>query len=118
MKIAPHLTADQSLLKDKFLSLKDPRDVAALLEVPYSLLVYLAYRTSKAIKYHHFTIPKRSGGVRDIMPPNKPLKMLQEKLNSVLAQVYKPKPAAHGFVTGRSIVTNAEQHCGRRAVLN
>ncbi len=118
MKLARHLAAAPDTLREAFLALKSPRDVAALLEVPYSLLVYIIYKTDKLSRYHLFTIPKRSGDVRTIMSPNRSLKTLQAKLNSVLVTVYKPKPAAHGFVKERSVVTNAKPHCGRRLLLN
>lgn len=118
MKVTRHLTAEPSVKRERFFALKNPRDVADLLEVPYSLLIYIIYKSDSASRYKHFTIPKRSGGTRAIMSPNKSLKILQGKLNSVLATVYKPKPAAHGFVQARSIVTNAKPHCGQRLVLN
>lgn len=118
MKLAPRLTADSGALRERFLALKTPRDVADLLEVPYSVLVYLLYQSDKASRYELFTIPKRSGGIRTIMSPNKSLKLLQQKLNSTLATVYRPKPSVHGFVEGRSVVTNAKPHCRRRLVLN
>lgn len=118
MKFSRHLTLDANLLRERFASLQTSRDVAALLEVPYSQLVYLTHRSPAGSRYRLFTLPKRSGGTRTIMAPNFSLKVLQVKLNTVLTAVYKPKPAAHGFVIGRSVVTNAAPHCGRRLVFN
>ncbi len=65
-----------------------------------------------------FTIPKKSGGTREISAPASPIKIIQSKLKQVLETVYKPKPATHGFVAGRSIISNARLHKKRRYVLN
>ena len=46
------------------------------------------------------------------------LSILQSKLNHVFQLVYAKKKPAHGFVRGRSILTNAAPHAGKRWVLN
>jgi RNA-directed DNA polymerase len=89
-----------------------------LLEVDYSLLTYLLYRSDTNSRYTVFSVSKRGGGARIISSPNKSLKILQAKLNEVLNIVYQPKSATHGFTLGRSIVTNAKPHTARRYVLN
>ena len=69
-------------------------------------------------KYKVFTVPKKSGGTRQISAPASPIKIIQRNLKQVLETVYKPKPSTHGFVAGRSIVSNARLHKKRRYVLN
>lgn len=118
MKLTTALTADQDTLRARFLAVKSPQELASLLEVPYSILVYLIYRSKAPLRYREFSIPKRSGGVRIITTPTKSLKILQSKLSQILQLVYKPKPAAHGFLLKRSIVSNAQEHCKRRLILN
>lgn len=112
------LNASPDEIRAKFASLKGRHSVADLLEVPYMHLVHILYRSPQRYAYTKFSIPKRSGGVREIAAPANSLKILQAKLNSVLQIVYKSKPAAHGFISGHSIVTNALAHTGKRFVLN
>ncbi|RMF52312.1 MAG: RNA-directed DNA polymerase [Bacteroidetes bacterium] len=109
-------TPDQ--LREAFLKLRSPRDVAELLDVRYDRLVYHIYVVPEAKRYTVFHIPKKSGGQREILAPATPLKLIQKKLNQVLQAVYQPKPSAHGFLPARNIRTNAEPHAGKRYVLN
>ena len=68
--------------------------------------------------YRGFTIPKRTGGQRQILAPNPELKGLQRQiLRSVLAGL-PTHPAAKGFQPGESIVTNAVKHAGRALVIS
>jgi hypothetical protein len=67
--------------------------------------------------YTTFTIPKRSGGERLICAPKKQLRWVQRQiLDKILAPVGAHQ-AAHGFVQGRSTVTNAAVHKGAELVL-
>lgn len=102
--------------KKKFLSLKAPEEFARLFGLTYRQLSGIIYASGQ--KYFSFSIPKASGGKRRIKAPNKQLKNLQRKLNYVLQSVYEPKAATHGFVPGRSTVTNARAHAGAELVLN
>lgn len=105
-------------LRNVFSALRTPREIAALLDVPYAQLVYHVYKVPAAKKYSLFQIRKRSGGVRRISAPQTALKILQRKLNQVLQAVYVPRGCVHGFVSQRSIVTNAKPHVRKRYVLN
>lgn len=70
------------------------------------------------ITYTHHRISKGNGKWRHINAPNLLLKEFQ---NDILRNsLYKtsPHPANHGFVPGRSIVTNAAQHLQRKFVLS
>lgn len=49
---------------------------------------------------------------RWIEAPAVPLKRVQRRLLSSLLYQLEPSPCAHGFVTGRSIVSNAREHVG------
>ncbi|KAM3113643.1 reverse transcriptase domain-containing protein [Phormidesmis sp. 146-33] len=105
-------------LKELFLALKEPSDVADLLEVSYGRLRYHISIFPENKRYVDFSIPKKSGQARIISAPCTPLKILQRKLSQVLYSVYEPKAAVHGFVPTRSILTNAEQHVHKRFILN
>ena len=69
-------------------------------------------------RYKHFTIPKKSGGVRDISAPVKGLKSMLTYVNVVFQALYEPSDAAMGFVPGRSIVDNARVHVRKNYVFN
>ena len=69
-------------------------------------------------RYKHFTIPKKSGGVREISAPVKGLKCMLTYLNVVFQAMYEPSASAMGFVPGRSIVDNAKVHTRKNYVFN
>lgn len=102
----------------KFYQLKTPLDVAKLLNIPHKRLVYHLYLVNSERRYKTFTIPKKSGGERQISTPITALKIIQQKLNQVLQAVYQVKPSVHGFVQDKNIVTNAKAHVKKRYVLN
>src|ERR1043165_3960185 len=61
--------------------------------------------------------PKRRGGFRVIHVPQAPLRRIQKWIfRSILAE-FKHQTPAHGFVRGRSIVTNAALHQNKRVVM-
>ncbi|SUN05054.1 RNA-directed DNA polymerase from retron ec67 [Streptococcus agalactiae] len=81
--------------------------------------------------YYSFTIPKKSGGVREINAPKDELKFVQRKLAEILWDDYvemlkvnsknkdfKIPSISHGFEKEKSIITNAKQHRNKRFVLN
>jgi len=112
------LKAPPDTLREKFLALGTGRELAELFELTYSRLIFHVYKTAKERRYASFPIPKKRGGTRLISAPVTPLKIIQRKLHQVLLAVYQPKSTVHGFMPGRSIVTNAKDHAGRRYVLN
>lgn len=104
-------------MREKFLALKSARDVAALLEVKYSHLTYHLYKSTSSEKYITFTIPKRSGGEREIKAPISAIKILQRKLNTLLQQVYKHKEPVHSYIYKHSVISNARRHVNKKWVL-
>ncbi len=108
----------QSEFRTLFSGLTSLRDVAEFWDVGPSQLGYYAFRADKNATYSTFDIPRRSGGVRRIDAPVRSLKFIQRLLHESLSRLYSPHPANHGFVSGRSIVSNASQHLGRKFVLN
>jgi RNA-directed DNA polymerase len=67
--------------------------------------------------YRYRVRTKRSGGVRLIESPKPNLKELQRWILSSILDGIPAHPAVHGFVKGRSIVTFASPHAGRRVLL-
>jgi hypothetical protein len=66
--------------------------------------------------YRHRWVAK-PGGRRLLEIPSAGLKRLQRKVLDEILNHVPPHPAAHGFRTGRSVVTNAAPHAGKRVVL-
>ena len=112
------LQADDISIIAAFEQLKTLDDVAGLLEISPKTLIYYLYRLKPRNRYTHFTINKRNGDVRKLAEPIKGLKIIQQKLLRVLSCVYKRRPSVHGFVSGRSIATNAQQHEEQKYVFN
>lgn len=107
-------------LPDGLPVLPDIRTLASAMGVPLAELRFLAYERalSRISHYQRFLIPKKAGGHRLISAPMPRLKRAQYWiLDNILAKV-PVHDAAHGFVPGRSIVTNASAHIGRDVVVN
>ena len=68
--------------------------------------------------YRRFRIPKKSGGYREILAPTGILKYIQKAVNLILQLVWEPTDAAHGFTAGRSVMTGAFPHVGKKYVFN
>ncbi|MFD3165456.1 reverse transcriptase domain-containing protein [Herpetosiphon sp. NSE202] len=107
-------------LADRFRGLIYRYDLAQLLDIEEKTLNFYLYKASN--NYIRFEIPKKSGGFREIFAPNPPLKVIQQKVSTILSSiypsVYKNHPPAHGFIKNRSIVTNAKLHIRKRYILN
>lgn len=69
-------------------------------------------------RYHHFSIPKKSGGKRNIAAPSRGLGHILHYVNIMLKAIYQPSEYAMGFVEGRSVVDNAMRHIGQNYVFN
>ena len=67
--------------------------------------------------YRYRWIPRREGLPRLLEIPRTRLKDVQRKVLAEILDAIPVHAAAHGFCAGRSIVTNAAPHCGKRAVL-
>ena len=62
-------------------------------------------------------VPTRSGGVRLLEAPRPRLRTLQRQVLDDLLGPVPVHPAAHGFVTGRSVLTGALPHVGAEVVI-
>jgi len=102
--------------KHPLLECSSRKQLADLLEVDVSTLTYFAYGGGR--KYTSFSIPKKSGGRREITAPIEGLKEIQRKLASHLVEIY-PKPVyVHGFLIDRSVASNATPHLNKKHVFN
>lgn len=107
------------------------RQMASLLGVKPGMLSFLLYKKPKVALYRKFTIPKRHGGTREILAPERELKLLQHRLSKLLQSCLAEINAAHGHVEDKnhqgiahgfkrfhSIMTNGRNHVARRYVFN
>jgi RNA-directed DNA polymerase len=67
--------------------------------------------------YTRFTIPKQDGAERSICAPKDSLRWVQRKILRKILDGLPVHDAAHGFVRGRSTVSNASRHCGAEVVV-
>lgn len=105
-------------ISEKFLKIKTLEELADILNCKINTLnYYCTYKQSRKC-YTSFVLKKKSGGMRYIDAPNKQLKYIQKRLSSILYDIYAPKKVVTGFVKGKSVVTNAQIHTNKKAVLN
>jgi retron-type reverse transcriptase len=100
--------------------LSTPADVANALKVTVPRLRWLAYHSEamEIVHYVRFTVPKKSGGVRELCAPHEDMAAAQAWILRNILDKVPVHDAAHGFVTGRSTVTNAMPHVGTDVVIN
>jgi hypothetical protein len=92
------------------LSSAEGHERASLLGLPVEELAELAVTASES--YSVYPLIKGSKK-RWIEAPSPQLKRIQRRLLVELLYQLQPTDSAHGFVPGRSIVTNAQRHVGR-----
>ena len=113
--------SDQAkLLRQSLPILHSGAEVAEAIGLSLARLRWLTYHRKGAplVHYHRFEIPKKTGGTRLISAPKPDLARAQRwVLENVLNRLEIEAPA-HGFVTGRSIVSGATPHSGRAVVIN
>ncbi|HAU0484850.1 TPA: RNA-directed DNA polymerase, partial [Legionella pneumophila] len=91
--------------------------LVSLFGINYSNLAKLIYPTTNNL-YHSFSIPKKSGELREINAPNRILKEIQYKLLNELQSYYSKRNCTHGFINERNVVTNARPHVKKNIILN
>lgn len=67
--------------------------------------------------YRYRWVAKPGGRSRLLEIPKSNLKQMQRKILAGILGRIPPHSSAHGFRTGRSIITNANPHCGKRIVM-
>lgn len=114
-----HPRAEERAAENNLPKLDKPTDLASLIEVTIPQLRWLTYHRDDAthVHYERFTIPKRTGGERAIWAPRPILKHAQRTILREIVERLPIHGAAHGFVPGRSILSNAAIHTGSRIVI-
>jgi RNA-directed DNA polymerase len=100
-------------------------DIATWLNEDIAHLTWLAdwrglARHTRDPRLRHYVyrwMPKRSGGVRLLEAPKPTLKAIQRRILREILDRVPPHEAAHGFRSGRGVLTHAHAHAGKNAVL-
>lgn len=100
-------------------ALADVDALAKALETTVPRLRWLAYHreVDSGTHYHRWLVPKRDGSPRLISAPKPDLKRIQRWISREITEHLPVHGAAHGFLTGRSITTNAIVHATARIVV-
>ncbi|HVT82660.1 MAG TPA: reverse transcriptase family protein [Phycisphaerae bacterium] len=102
------------------LVLAQPADVAREMGLTIPRLRWLAFHSEAATRTHYvrFTVPKKSGGTRELAAPRKSLAAAQDWILANILEKVPAHKAAHGFVAGRSTLTNALPHARPGVLIN
>jgi retron-type reverse transcriptase len=114
-------TSDAKQLKKAGMPvLSTPADVARALGLTVPRLRWLAFHAEVATRVHYvsFTVPKKSGGTRTLSAPHRTLAAAQQWILANVVAKLPVEPPAHGFIPGRSTVSNADAHTGKAVVVN
>ena len=100
--------------------LATPADVARALGLTVPRLRWLAFHAEAPTRTHYvtFEVPKRTGGMRTLAAPHEELKRAQRWILDAILDRLLVTDEAHGFVPGRSVVTNARPHVGKDVLVN
>ncbi|MFN7974826.1 MAG: reverse transcriptase domain-containing protein [Acidobacteriota bacterium] len=100
--------------------LRTGAEVASAMGITLSRLRWLTFhrRGATLVHYHRYDIPKKTGGRRHISAPKPALDGAQRYILENILHKIPSEPAAHGFLPGRSIVTNATEHVASAVVVN
>lgn len=100
--------------------LSTPAELASALDLTIPQLRWLSFHTEVATRTHylHFTVPKKSGGTRTLSSPHRLLAKAQRWILCNILNKLSIEDPAHGFITQRSILSNAQQHTSRNIIIN
>ena len=111
--------AEERAAENGLPKLDKPKDLADALEISVADLRWLSYHRDAATSLHYrrFTIPKSDGSERAIWAPMPKLLAVQRWILRNVIEKLPVHGAAHGFLAGRSIATNAAAHTGAKILL-
>lgn len=100
--------------------LSTPADVAQAMDLSIKTLRWLAFHSEAAEKIHYrqFEVPKKTGGTRLLSAPLDQIDAAQRWILERILGKLEPSADAHGFIAGRSTVTNAVPHLRSDVVVN
>lgn len=100
-------------------TIADVHALAKTLGMSVSKLRWLAFHrdVDSGTHYKRWLVPKRDGSPRLISAPKRDLKAAQRWIMREVTEHLPVHGAAHGFLVGRSILTNAQVHAGARVLV-
>lgn len=100
-------------------AIKDVDAFAKALGLSIPRLRWLTYHreVDTGTHYRRWLVPKRDGTPRLISAPKPELKAAQRWITREITEHLPVHGAAHGFIVGRSIVSNARVHAGARVLV-
>ncbi|HEY1188507.1 MAG TPA: reverse transcriptase family protein [Gemmata sp.] len=118
-KVTRHKTGKRAQDRNGVPTLTKLAELRKLLNIksPNQLGFFLLASDHNNGPYTTHTIPKRDGTDRRICAPKKQLKWVQKQILKHILSKVPPHPAAHGFINGRSTVSNATPHVGAELVV-
>lgn len=112
-------TNETKLMQNQLPLIRSALQLANDMNITLSELKWLTYHRNTATinHYQHFTIPKKSGGTREISAPKSKLRAAQSWIKENILDHLAVHDAAYGFVPGKSTVDNANHHIRKDAVV-
>ena len=111
--------AEERAAENELPPLDSAQQMAEALGLTICQLRWLAYHRDAATHIHYrcFVIPKRGGGERKIWAPLPRLKAVQHWILRNIAEKLPVHGSAHGFLAGRSTLTNAMVHADSKVLI-
>jgi RNA-directed DNA polymerase len=111
--------SEERAAENELPALDSPKQLAEALGITIGELRAICFHRDAATSIHYarFTIPKRDGTERAIWAPMQKLKAAQRWVLHQIVERLPTHGAAHGFLAGRSILTNAAVHANSSIVL-
>ncbi|MGF1724029.1 reverse transcriptase family protein [Photobacterium nomapromontoriensis] len=116
-----HKSCDKErLIRQGLPAFESIKQLAEAMGISVAELRFLCYQkdVSRVSHYQHFALSKKTGGTRLISAPMPRMKRAQYWLLDNILNVLPIHNAAHGFIAGRSIVSNAKPHTNKQVVIN
>jgi retron-type reverse transcriptase len=97
-----------------------PAELAGMLGLTVSKLRWLCYHSEVMTRIHYvqFEVKKKTGGVRVLSAPHQMLATAQEWILTRILNRLPTEESAHGFVAGRSTLSNALPHLKKEMLVN
>lgn len=99
--------------------LRSAKELSEAMGMELNRLQWLTYHRDTATLCHYvrFSIPKKSGGTREISAPKPELRQAQQWIKENILDLLPVHPSAYGFVKGKSTVDNAKAHVQKEVVV-
>ncbi len=88
------------------------------LDIGFSPQLITRIISNKNHYYRNFKIRKKNGGSREVSSPRTYLKVILRYINTHLFSGLRVHNSVHSYRSGRSSITNAKEHIGKKFVLN